>query len=49
MTGKVTAAAFERYVFFKAGTEVDITVGAPIGGDNVDPWLKITDSFSWSV
>ncbi len=49
VTGKVTAAAFERYVFFKAGTEVDITVGAPIGGDNVDPWLKITDSFSWSV
>ena len=49
VTGKVTTAAFERYVFFKAGTEVLITVGAPVGGDNVDPWRKVTDSFSWSA
>jgi len=47
VTGKVTTAAFERYVFFKAGTEVLITVGAPVGGDNVDPWRTVTDSFSW--
>ncbi|MET3803113.1 hypothetical protein ABIB25_000097 [Nakamurella sp. UYEF19] len=49
VTGRVTTAAFERYVFFKAGTEVVITVGAPVGGDNVDPWRKVTDSFSWSA
>jgi hypothetical protein len=49
VTGKVTTAAFERYVFFKAGTEVLITVGAPVGGDNVDPWRKVTNSFSWSA
>lgn len=49
VTGKVTTAAFERYVFFKAGTEVLITVGAPVGGDNVDPWRKVTDSFGWSA
>jgi hypothetical protein len=49
VTGKVTTAAFERYVFFKAGTEVLITVGAPVGGDNVDPWRKVTDSFRWSA
>ncbi len=49
VTGKVASGAFERYVFFKAGTEVIITVGAPVGGDNVDPWRKVTDSFSWSA
>ena len=49
VTGKVTTAAFERYVFFKAGTEVVVTVGAPAGGDNVDPWRTVTDSFSWSA
>ena len=49
VTGKVTTAAFERYLFFKAGTEVLITVGAPVGGDNVDPWRTVTDSFSWSA
>lgn len=49
VTGKVTTAAFERYVFFKAGTEVLITVGAPVGGDNVDPWRKVTDSLRWSA
>lgn len=49
VTGKVTTAAFERYAFFKAGTEVVITVGAPVGGDNVDPWRMVTDSFSWSA
>jgi hypothetical protein len=48
VTGKVTTAAFERYVFFRGGTEVLITVGAPVGGDNVDPWRRVTDSFSWS-
>lgn len=49
VTGKVTAAAVERYEFFKAGREVIITVAAPVGGDNVDPWRKVTDSFSWSA
>lgn len=49
VTGKVTTAAFERYIFFKAGTEVLITVGAPAGGDNVDPWRTVTDSLRWSA
>ncbi len=49
VTGKVTTAAFERYVFFRAGTEVVITVGAPVGGDNVDPWRTVTNSLSWSA
>lgn len=49
VTGKVATAAFERYVFFKSGTEAVITVGAPVGGDNVDPWRTVTDSFSWSA
>ncbi len=49
VTGKVTAAAVERYEFFKTGTEVVVTVAAPVGGDNVDPWRKVTDSLSWSA
>jgi hypothetical protein len=47
----VTAAsrrqAVEEYLFWKSGTEVDVTLTSPTGADNVDPWKKITDSFAW--
>jgi hypothetical protein len=48
VTGKVAREAVERYEFWKAGHEVVLTLAAPVGSDNVDPWRTITDSFSWS-
>jgi hypothetical protein len=47
VTGKVAVEAVERYEFWRNGTEVVLTLSAPVGSDNVDPWRKITDSFSW--
>jgi hypothetical protein len=47
VTSKVVALDVERYEFWKAGTEVVVTLSAPHGADNVDPWRIVTDSFAW--
>jgi hypothetical protein len=47
VTGKVRADAFERYEFFRGGTEAILTLSGPIGADNVDPWRTVSDSFRW--
>ena len=48
VTGKVANEAVERYTFWRAGTSVTLTLAAPVGSDNVDPWRKVTDSFTWT-
>ncbi|MCW2596569.1 MAG: hypothetical protein JWP39_2457 [Jatrophihabitans sp.] len=48
VTGKVVIQAVERYEFWKNGNEVVLTLAAPVGADNVDPWRKVTDSFAWT-
>ena len=47
VTGKVANEAVERYEFWRNGREVVLTLAAPVGSDNVDPWRKVTDSFTW--
>jgi hypothetical protein len=47
VTGKVLREEVERYGFWKAGREADLTLRAPQGSDNVDPWKIISDSFRW--
>lgn len=47
VTGKVVVEAVERYEFWRSGNEVVLTLSAPVGSDNVDPWRKVTDSFGW--
>jgi hypothetical protein len=47
VTGKVYRDAFERYEFFRKGTETVVTLAGPSGADNVDPWRTVTDSFRW--
>jgi len=49
VTGKVALEAVERYEFWRSGTEVVLTLSAPVGSDNVDPWRKVTDSFGWKA
>jgi hypothetical protein len=49
VTGKVVVEAVERYEFWRNGTEVVLTLAAPVGSDNVDPWRKVTDSFGWNA
>lgn len=48
VTGKVVNDDVERYVFYRNGTEVVLTLAGPQGADNVDPWKTVTDSFTWS-
>ncbi|MFD5536477.1 hypothetical protein ACFWIJ_01130 [Streptomyces sp. NPDC127079] len=47
VTGKVVRDSFERYAFYRAGHEVDLTLSGPVKADNVDPWRIVSDSFTW--
>jgi hypothetical protein len=48
VTGKAQTEAVERYTFLKNGKPVTLTLSAPKGADNVDPWKIVTDSFKWT-
>jgi hypothetical protein len=47
VTGKVVRDDVERYEFWHGGSEAIVTLSAPAGSDNVDPWKLVTDSFAW--
>ena len=47
VTGRTVVNDVERYEFWKAGSLVAVTLQAPHGSDNVDPWRRITTSFRW--
>lgn len=47
VTGRRTRLDVERYEFWKDGSEVIVTLSAPKGADNVDPWRIVTNSFSF--
>ena len=49
VTGRSIALDVERYEFWRNGTQVTLTLSAPKGADNVDPWKRVTDSFAWSA
>jgi hypothetical protein len=48
VTGKAVTTAVERYTFFHNGRQLLLTLSAPKGADNVDPWRIVTDSVRWS-
>ncbi|MFI6599301.1 hypothetical protein ACIBHX_23870 [Nonomuraea sp. NPDC050536] len=48
VTGKVVRDEIERYVFYRNGHEVVLTLSGPVGADNVDPWRTVSDSFRWT-
>ena len=47
VTGKQIDHDYEVYELWKSGTLVTITLSAPHGSDNVDPWRTVTNSFAW--
>ncbi len=47
VTGKVVRDAVERYTFVKGTTRVDLVLIAPTNADNVDPWLRVSDSVTF--
>ena len=47
VTGKTVVNDVERYEFWKAGRLAAVTLQAPRGSDNVDPWRTVTTSFRW--
>jgi hypothetical protein len=47
VTGKVYTDTVERYEFYRNGMEAIVTLSAPSGADNVDPWRTVTNSFLW--
>jgi hypothetical protein len=47
VTGRVARLAVERYEFWRSGSEAILTLSAPVGSDNVDPWRTVTDGFRW--
>ncbi|MFF2113539.1 hypothetical protein [Rhodococcus koreensis] len=48
VSGKSVTDEVERYEFFRDGQLVTLTMSAPVGADNVDPWRTVTDSFRWT-
>jgi membrane-bound inhibitor of C-type lysozyme len=48
VTGKTVTNDVEHYVFWKKGKAAVLTLQAPQGSDNVDPWKLVTDSFKWA-
>jgi hypothetical protein len=48
VTGKAHTDAVERYVFFHNGKSVVLTLSAPKGADNVDPWKIVTNSLRYT-
>lgn len=48
VTDKVASEAVERYTFWRSGKSVTLTLAAPVGSDNHDPWRLVTDSFIWT-
>lgn len=47
VTGKVVRDAVQQYVFYRAGTRVDLTLSGPTNADNVDPWNTVSNSLRW--
>lgn len=47
VTGKTITQDVQRYEFEQEGRGVVLTLSAPAGSDDVDPWRTITDSFTW--
>ncbi|WP_163568706.1 hypothetical protein [Fodinicola feengrottensis] len=50
VTNRYVKDDVERYEFFRAGSLALITLitlSAPHGSDNVDPWRRVTESFRW--
>jgi len=48
VTGKSHTDAVERYVFAHDGRAAVLTLSGPQGADNVDPWMIVTDSLTWT-
>ena len=48
VTGKQALLAVERYVFTHDGTDVVLTLSGAKGADNVDPWMIVSDSLTWT-
>ena len=48
VTGKQYRLDVQRYVLYRHGVEVAISLRSPLGSDNVDPWRIVTESFVWS-
>jgi hypothetical protein len=47
VTGRTVLNDVERYEYWKAGRLAVVTLQAPHGSDNVDPWKTVTTSFRW--
>jgi hypothetical protein len=47
VTGRTVIDDVERYEYWKTGRLAAVTLEAPHGSDNVDPWRRITTSFRW--
>lgn len=48
VTGKSVRQDVQRYVFYRNGNQVVLTLSGAVGADNVDPWHIVTDSFRWA-
>lgn len=48
VTGRSALLSVERYVFFRDGVTIVLTLSGAKGADNVDPWRIVSDSVTWT-
>lgn len=48
VTRKAVVDDVERYLFWRSGLQLSLTLAGPRGADNVDPWKTVTDSVRWT-
>ena len=48
VTDKIVKLDVERYVFWRSGTAIIVTLSGAAGSDNVDPWKIVTDGLAWA-
>jgi hypothetical protein len=47
VTGRIVRDDVELYVFWRAGSEVLLSLSGPHGADDVDAWSQVSSSFAW--
>ncbi len=47
VTNRSVTESVERYLFWRNGQQVALTLAGPKGADNVDPWRTVSDSLRW--
>jgi hypothetical protein len=47
VTGRQYRLVIQQFEFYKNGRGATLSLSSAVGSDNVDPWRKVSESFTW--